>query len=208
MSNGTFDLNLFLKESKETLLNPKSYFSTMKISGGITEPLIKAVIYGTIAGIFALLWSVLRIGMITGGLFGTAFGFMVFIWAIIGAVIGLFIGAVILLIISSICGGSTDFEANVRVTAAILVILPISYFFRFASGLNIYLWMVISLLFSLYAIWMMYHGLVGALKAKPETSRIACYVLIALIVLFTIVSLGGRNRLMRTLNRYNMERMK
>ena len=47
-----------------------------------------------------------------------AIGIMAFIWSVIGAVIGLFIGAVILLVISSICKGSTDFEANMRVTAA------------------------------------------------------------------------------------------
>jgi hypothetical protein len=117
MSNGTFDFNLFIQESKETLLNPKSYFSTMKTSGGITEPLIKAVIYGFVTGIIALIWGLLKIGAVGGGFIGGAVGFMAFLWSIIGAVIGLFIGAVVVLIISSICKGNTDFEANLRVTA-------------------------------------------------------------------------------------------
>ena len=39
MSDSTFDFNLFIKESKDVLTNPKSYFSTMKTSGGMTEPL-------------------------------------------------------------------------------------------------------------------------------------------------------------------------
>jgi hypothetical protein len=205
MSNGTFDFNLFLKESKETLLNPKSYFSTMKTTGGITEPLIKAVIYGTISGIFALLWSILRIGAITGGLLGGTFGFMAFVWAIIAAVIGLFIGAVILLIISSICTGNTDFEANVRVSASLMVIMPIMYFFRFAAGLNLYLGLIISLVLGIYAIWMLYHGLVESLKCKAETAKIVCYVLIALVVLFVLLGLSTRNRFERSLNRYNRE---
>ncbi len=63
MSDGTFDVNLFIKESKEVLVNPKSYFSTMKTSGGITEPLIKAVIYGAVAGAIALIWSILNLGI-------------------------------------------------------------------------------------------------------------------------------------------------
>jgi hypothetical protein len=195
MSNGTFDFNLFLKESKDSLLNPKSYFSTMKTTGGITEPLIKVVIYGTVSGIFALLWSILRIGAITGGLLGGTYGFMAFVWAIIYAVIGLFIGAVILLLISSICGGSTDFEANIRVSASIMVIMPIMYFFRFVILLSLYVWLIIGLVLGLYSIWMLYHGLVESLKCKTETVRIVCYVLVAIVVLFALLGLTSRHRL-------------
>ncbi len=103
MSNGTFDFNEFFQDSKNTLINPKSYFSAMNTSGGIAEPLIKAVIYGTVTGVLYLLWGLLRLSSVGGGLFGSAVGIMAFIGAIITALIGLFIGALILLIISSIC---------------------------------------------------------------------------------------------------------
>lgn len=205
MNDGTFDFNLFLRESKDTLLNPKSYFSTMKTSGGITEPLIKAVIYGTVAGIIYLLWGLLRIGAVGGGFLGGAVGIMVFIWAIIGAVIGLFVGAVILLIISSICKGNTDFEANLRVTAAVMVVMPISALLSFISGFSIYLGLVISLIVFLYSLWLLYHGLVEALKGKAETARIVCYVLVALIVLFLLMGLSAKSRMERTFNRYKIE---
>jgi len=33
MSNSTFDFNVFIKESKDVLTNPKAYFSTMKTTG-------------------------------------------------------------------------------------------------------------------------------------------------------------------------------
>ncbi len=72
-------------------------------------------------------------------MFGGAFGIMILIWKIIGSIIGLFIGAVILLVISSVCKGNTDFEANVRVIAAIMVVMPISAFFGFAGHINFYL---------------------------------------------------------------------
>ena len=63
MSESTsFDLNAFIKESKETLLNPKAYFSTMKTSGGMAEPVIKALIYGVVAGIIVFLWGILGLG--------------------------------------------------------------------------------------------------------------------------------------------------
>lgn len=200
MSNGTFDFNAFIAESKETLLNPKSYFSTMKTSGGIAEPLIKAVIYGTLAGIIYLIWSFLRIGAVGGGLLGGAVGFMVFIWAIISAVIGLFIGAVILLIISSICKGNTDFEANLRVTSAVMVVMPIAALLSFGSAFNIYLGLVISLAVSAYALWLLYNGLVEALKCNAATSKIVCYVIIGIMALFLLLGLSARSRVSRYLN--------
>jgi hypothetical protein len=203
MSNGTFDFNEFIKESKDALVNPKSYFSTMKTTGGIPEPLIKAVIYGAIAGIFSFLWSVLNIGSAGMPLFGGAVGIMLFIWGIIGAVIGLFIGGVVTLILSAICKGSTDFEANVRVTAAVMVIMPISSFLAFAGSFNIYLGLVVTLAVNVYALWLLYNGLVEALKAKPETTKILMYVLIGIMVLFLIVGFGARKRANEFMKEFN-----
>ncbi len=198
MSNGTFDFNEFIKESKDVLVNPKSYFSTMKTSGGMTEPLIKAVIYGAIAGILHVLWSLLKIGPMAGGLLGGALGIMAFIWTIIGAIIALFIGAVILLVISSICKGSTDFESNIRVTAAAMVIMPVSALLSFAGGINIYIGVIINLAVSLLLLWLLYNGLVETLKTKKESTKIVMYVLIALLVLIMLAGFGAR----RNLNHY------
>jgi hypothetical protein len=200
MSDGTFDFNLFIKESKDVLVNPKSYFSTMKTSGGMTEPLIKAVIYGAIAGAITFIWSILKMGAIGGGIFGGAIGVMAFIWSIIGAIIGLFIGAVILLVISSICKGSTDFEANVRVTAAVMVVMPISALFGFAGHLNLYLGVIIGLAINLFALWLLYNGLVEALKSNPETTKIVTYVLVAIFVIFMLIGFGARKRAYQFMN--------
>jgi hypothetical protein len=208
MSDSTFDFNLFVKESKEILINPKSYFSTMKTTGGMSEPLIKAVIYGAIAGALAFIWSLLKIGAVTGGMFGGAIGIMVFIWSIIGAIIGLFIGAVILLVISSICKGSTDFEANMRVTAAVMVIMPISAFFGFAGHLNLYLGVIIGLAVNVFALWLLYNGLVEALKSNPETTKIVSYVLVAIFVLFMIIGFGARRRANQFMNEFNNKDIK
>ena len=131
MSNGNFDFNKLLKESQETLLNPKTYFSSMPLSGGMTEPILKAVFYGTIAGLFALLWSVLGLSMGGFGGLGGAVGIMALIWSIIGSIIAVFVGGAIMLVISVICGGNTDYEACVRVTASMMVIYPINAFLAF-----------------------------------------------------------------------------
>jgi hypothetical protein len=203
MADSTFDFNLFIKESKDVLVNPKSYFSTMKTTGGMTEPLIKAVIYGAVAGILTLIWSLLNIGAMTNGLFGGAIGVMAFIWSVIGAIIGLFIGAVVTLVISSICKGSTDFEANLRVTAALMVIMPISALFHFAGHFNIYLGLIVSLAITIFALWLFYNALVEALKANAETSKIVTYVLIAIFALFMLIGLGARRKARQFMNEFN-----
>lgn len=201
MSDSTFDVNAFIQESKDVLLNPKSYFSTMKTSGGMSEPLIKAVIYGAVAGAIAFIWSLLKIGAMSG--FGSGIGIMVFIWSIIVAIIGLFIGAVILLVISSICKGNTDFEANLRVTAATLVLMPINAFFGFAGHFNLYFGVIVSIALGLLAIWLFYNGLVEALKANRETSKIVSYIFVAIIVIFTLIGIGARKRTNQYMNEFN-----
>jgi hypothetical protein len=208
MSNSTFDFNAFIKESKDVLVTPKSYFSTMKTTGGMAEPLIKAVIYGAVAGLIAFLWSLLKLGGVTGGMFGGAVGVMMFVWYIIGAIIGLFIGAVIVLVISAICKGSTDFEANVRVTAAIMVIMPISALLGFVSGLNLTAGALVGLAVNIFALYLLYHALVEALKAKPETTKIVMIVLAAILVLFLLMGMGAKKRANRFMNEFNNSDLK
>lgn len=193
MSESSFNFNAFIRDSIDVLVKPKSYFSTMKTTGGIAEPLIKAVIYGVIAGIIALIWGLLKIGG-SVGIFGGAVGVMMFIWYIVGAVIGLFIGAVILLVISAICKGSTDFEANARVTASLMVIMPISALLGFVSGLNLTAGSIISLAINLFSLYLLYHGLVEALKAKPGTAKILTIILAALLALFFLIGLGAKKK--------------
>ena len=207
MSDSTFDFNVFIKESIDVLVNPKSYFSTMKTTGGMSEPLIKAVIYGAIAGAIAFIWSLLNLGAIGGGIFGGSFGIMILIGRIIGSIIGLFIGAVILLVISSICKGNTDFEANVRVTAAVMVMMPVSALLGFALHINFYLGTIISLAVSIYALWLLYNGLVEALKSNPETTKIVSYVLIALTVLVMVFTMSTTHRLMKGFDNKDVKEM-
>jgi len=194
MSNEKFDLKKFIEDSKNAVLSPKEYFTTLSITGGFGEPVIKAVIYGFIAGIFALLWSLINIsgGSGLGGIFGGAVGIMAFIGAIIGALIGLFIGGVIVLIISAICSGSNDYEANVRVVAAMMVLTPINAFLNVFNGISPVLGGIIGLIVNLYGLWMLYHALNQTLKAKEETSKILTLVLGALLLLFAIIGFATR----------------
>jgi hypothetical protein len=156
----------------------------MSLSGGLAEPLIKAAIYGAVAGLFALLWSLLGwSAMGFGGILGGAVGIMALIWSVIGAIVGVFIGGAILLAISAICGGNTDFEANVRVAASLMVIYPINAFLAFMYGINYTLGGVIGLAVNLYAIYLLYLAVIHSLKGKESSMRIVGIVLVALVLL-------------------------
>lgn len=183
MSNESIDFKKILNDSKETLLNPKEYFESMPLAGGLAEPVIKAAIYGTLAGLFSLLWSVLGLSAVGAGLLGGAVGIMSLIYSIIGAVIGVFIGGVIMLVISAICGGNTDFEANLRVAASLMALYPINALLAFFYGISYTLGGVVGLVVNLYGIYLTYTAVIHALKGKESAAKILVIVLAVLLML-------------------------
>jgi len=189
MSNESIDFNKILKDSRETLLNPKGYFESMPLSGGLAEPVIKAAIYGAVAGLFGLLWSVLGWSALGGGILGGAVGIMALIWSVVGAVVGVFIGGAIMLAISAICGGNQDFEANVRVTASIMVVYPIGAFVAFLNVISFTLAGVAGLVVNMYSIYLLYEAVIRALKGKESSMKI---VMLVLIILVLLGFFGGR----------------
>lgn len=197
MSNETFNFNAFIKESKDSIMNPKEYFSTMKTEGGLGEPIIKALIYGTLSGIIAFIWSLLNIGVVGGSIFGGAVGIMALVGSVIVALIGVFIGGVIILVLSAICGGKTDFEPNIRVSASLMVLMPINSLFAFSGVIHQYLWILISLVIFLYSLWMLYQALTQTLKGKEATAKIISLVLIAIVVIFSLVGLAAKKAVNR-----------
>ncbi len=190
MSIENIDINRLLKETRETLLNPKEYFASMPLTGGFAEPVIKAAIYGVVAGLFALLWSILGMPVIGGGgILGGTFGIMAMIWSVIGAIIAVFIGGAIMLVISAISGGNTDFEANVRVAASLMAVYPINAFLAFLYGISLSLGGGVGLLVSFYSLYLLYHAAIQALKGKESSVRI---VVIVLVLLALLGFFGGR----------------
>ncbi len=137
MSNETIDFRRIARESRETLFNTKEYFSSMSLEGGYAEPVIKAAIYGTVAGLFSLLWSVTGLYNYDFGFMDGFLGIMPLVWSIVIAIVGVFIGGALMLLVSAICGGNTDYEANVRVAASLMVVYPIRVFFAFLNGISI-----------------------------------------------------------------------
>jgi hypothetical protein len=192
MSEKNFDFNEFIIDSRKSLENPKAFFSTLSTSGGFVEPLIKAVIYGLVAGIINYLWVLFGMHALGAGFWGFAVGPFAVVGSVIGAIIGLFIGGAILLIISAICEGNTDYEANVRVAASLMIMMPIGALFNFFYGIMFALASLASLAVSVYGLWMMLNALVQTLKAKEASAKIVFYVLLGLSVLGTIIGIISR----------------
>jgi hypothetical protein len=187
-----FDFQKFINDSRDVLLNPKDFFPKLELTGGFGEPIIKALLYGAVAGFFAMIWSFMHIGPAFGGMFGSAFGVSAFFFTIIGALIGAFIIGLIFLVISSICNGNSDYEANFRVAVAIMVVYPISTFLNVLGGLSFWLSSLIGLAVNLYALYLLYYGITLALKGKEETARVVGYVLGGLLILFMLIGAGTR----------------
>jgi hypothetical protein len=194
MSNSTFDFNVFIKESKDVLVTPKSYFATMKTTGGIAEPLIKAVIYGVVAGVIAFILNLFHLSGMTGAMLAGVGALGGFFYYVIAAIIGLFISAVILLVISAICKGSTDFEANLRVTSSVMVILPVMALLGLFGSINLTLYAILILALNIFTLYLLYHGLIETLKAKSETVKIVLIILVAIFVLLSIGTISRSHR--------------
>jgi len=81
--------------------------------------------------------------------------------------------------------------------------MPINAFLGFAGHFNLYFGVIVSIAVSIYALWLLYNGLVEALKTNPETTKIVSYVLIAIIVVFTLVGIGAKRRAAQFMNEFN-----
>jgi len=189
MEQKGFDFSLFISEWKETLVNPKGYFSTMKTEGGLAEPVIKALIYGAVAGLLYLIWGLLHFGGGRYGYLGGMFGIGGLFSAVIGAVIGVFIGGVIVLIIAAITEGNKEFEACLRVSASLMALFPINAALSFLVGINAELSTIINLCINIYGLYLLYLGVTIALKGNEKTTKIIAFVLGGILLLLIAIGL-------------------
>lgn len=189
MSNEKMSLGKLFKDSVKTLFQPRAYFTEMKISGGVGEPILKALIYGIIAGIFILIWSFLDVIGAQSGAFSGNVGVVGFFTTIIGAVIGVFIAGLIVMILSYICSGNKNYVSNMRVAASIMVILPVSAILGFLGGISYELGAVITLLVHLYGVYMLYYALTLTLKGSRNPAKIISFIVGALLIVFAVIGL-------------------
>jgi len=203
-----FDFKQFIEDSKAVLLNPKEYFSVMSVSGGFTEPVIKVLIYGAIIGIINYIWFLTGLGIASGSSWlGGGVGIMALFVSIIFSVIGLFIGGVIMLVISAILSGNTDYEANVRVVAALMVISIVQSFFGFLAGINIYISAIVNIAISLWGLYITYYALTLSLKAGEKGAKILLIIFAALVVITSFTGIAARKAIQNFSGFENIENM-
>lgn len=194
MNKESFGISKLFKDSLKTLFQPKAYFTGMETSGGVGEPVIKALIYGIIAGIFILIWSFLDVIGITTGAFSGNVGVVGFFTTIIGAVIGVFIAGLIIMILSYICSGNRNYEANLRAAASIMVILPVSAILGFFGGISYELGAIITLLVHLYGVYMLFNALTFTLKGSKNPAKAISVIVGVILIIFTIISLSSEDK--------------
>ena len=203
-----FDFKTFIEDSKAVLLNPKDYFGRMNISGGYGDPVIKVLIYGAIIGTINFIWFSTGFSLASDiSWFGGGIGIMSLFSTIIFSVIGLFIGGVILLVVSAILGGNTNYEANVRVVAALMVISVVRSLFGFVDSINLYLSAIVSIAISLWGLYISYQALTLALKAGEKGSKILIIILAVIIVITSFTGIAAKKALKALGDNYKMENM-
>jgi len=203
-----FDFKQFIEDSKAVLLDSKEYFSKMPVSGGFVEPVIKVLIYGAIIGIINYIWFLSGLGVASGpSWLGGGIGIMALFGSIIFSVIGLFIGGLIMLVISAILSGNTDYEANVRVVAALMVIGIVQSLFGFLNGVNLYLSAIVNIAISLWGLYITYHALTLSLKAGEKGAKILLIIFAVLVVISSFTGIAARKALQDFSGSNNIENM-
>jgi len=177
-SKGIF--NAFIETLQMVLTRPSEAFTLMQREGGLGEPLLYAVIGGSIGGIVSFLFS---LGFQSIGLFGArhnalaamtgmgigAVAFVIFLPVLIA--MGLFIGAAIVHVCLMIVGGAKQtFETTFRVVA-------------FTHGSTGPLQMIPVCGGLIAGIWALVLNCIGLARAhETETGRAVLAVLLPLIV--------------------------
>ena len=198
MADKVFDFQVFLNESKETLLKPAEYFAKMPKEGGLVEPIIKGLIYAVVAALIGLIVTLITPAAPSFGTMGAGVSISGIMLNLVYSIIGLFIGGAILLVLSAICGGNTNYEANLRAVASLMVLSPVYALLGLfgcighagVTGVMIagILVAIAGLAVIIYACYMMYHALVKALGGKEGRAKVICIIL---AVIPTLVIISG-----------------
>jgi hypothetical protein len=125
----------YIDTVKAALTDPKTFFSTMRLSGGLAPPVTFALVGMAIGALAGAIWSSFgsfgSFGGFPGGGGGSGFVSVLVMGAVLG-VAGLFIGSGIFHVMLSLLGAARQpFEATLRVVAyaggstALIGVIPI-----------------------------------------------------------------------------------
>ncbi|MFC1670378.1 Yip1 family protein [Spirochaetota bacterium] len=187
MSDIKSNIAKLLNDSLEVLIKPQSYFSTMERSGGVVEPVVKAVIYAAIAGVIKVIIEMAKpvkpFPLISDASLKVLFDTVTL------SCMALVIIAVAIYFISKLCKGNKTFEPSFRVSASLMILYPINTVLGITIQFSKYAMPVISLAISFFGVWLIYNALVYALEADKSLARLISIFLAMLPILMLISSL-------------------
>lgn len=185
MSTSTFSFKKILNDSNDFLLKPRAYFTSLNLKGGFLDPIIKVLVYASIAGIVSFLLGLIFFDNENIEVVKRALGVWSIVASLVGGIVGAFICGLIVLILSSMCGGNTEFEANFRVAASMMIFFPLSALLPIFIDLSPF----IRLALNLYSAYLLYLGITIALKGNIKTARIIAFIFAGLAILIFLLGL-------------------
>lgn len=175
-----FDFQRLWSDSERILREPKSFFSSMPVSGGFADPVVRAAVYGLAAGLVNLIWGIFGLGH---GRMMTSFGGLG-IGGLVGmplmALAGVFVGGAVLWLAARLCGAQPGYEAAARASAACQVLLPVRAAFNLFHAASPSLGLALGVALNLFGAWLAYNALASALGVEERKARVAGVVLAVL----------------------------
>lgn len=177
LGNLSLDFNYkdFITETQEVLVSPKKYFLKMRKNGGFVYPVIKAAIYGLVAGILSAILSKTFLGV---------FNVTALINSTILAVFIMAVGTIILHLIAKLCKGDSKFEDTAQAAASIMVIHPIYSVLTFFMLVDLSLMIVLMALASLFFLYLLFHAVVHGLGGNRMGARTITSIFAILALLY------------------------
>jgi hypothetical protein len=180
------------KESVETLVSPKKYFSAIPKEGGLKEPVIKALVYGAVAAILNTLVGFAQLPEL-GQIFFIIF--MLIMFPLFNVAI-LFVEAGVYLVISAVCGGSADYKLNLRNAASLMAVMPLVFIaiIAYAVSNSPAAAIVVIEILGIYGTVLFYFAFTEGLGAKKTPIKIIVTFMILLSLLIsTSAILASKN---------------
>lgn len=119
---GGFDIGTVIAQAKQVITDPRTFYAGMAKSGGLSEPLIFALVMGVTSGIVVAILSIIGLGGF--GMTGAA-GLSAILFLPLGMVLVCFIGAGALFVIWKLMGSTENYETAFRCAAYSTAIIPL-----------------------------------------------------------------------------------
>ncbi len=157
------DFKTFITDARDLLLRPKKLFESIKTNTDFDEPIVKAGVYGLLAGIISVL-----VGIFSGK------GIISLTKLISLPILSIFITfgvAGILLFISYLANGKMNFEASVKAVSSKIFLYPIIILLS-AVSITFPLLVFSTVLVDMFLLYLGYSMIIYCLNAELKRARI------------------------------------